>query len=159
MNSSSSVASSLQPHHRQELAVKVISKQEPVSHMARKEKVSFIIDELKIRETKLIKGIKSLRIALSNQKENLLAFAQVKDEKLANIAQRWKIPVSWVREVCLLMKKPLSPNLYRQKWNQLYKQLSEKFLQVNSGVEEAMKSTPRASSLVENLNRSMGYAL
>ncbi len=125
----------------------------------RLELMNFIIDELKIRETKVIKGIKSLRIALSNQKEDLLAFAQVLDQKLAQIAQKWKIPVSWVREVCLLMKKPMATNLYWQKWNHLYKQLSEKFLQVKSAVEKAMQSTPRASSLVENLNRSIGYAL
>ncbi len=118
----------------------------------RLELMNFIIYELTVRESKAYKGIKSLRIALSHQKENLLAFSQVLDQKLANIAQRWKIPLSWVREVCLLMKKPMTTNLYWQKWNHLYKQLSEKFLQVKSAVEEAMKSTPRASSLVENLN-------
>jgi hypothetical protein len=118
----------------------------------RLELMDFIIDELKIRETKEIKAIKSLRIALSNQKEDLLAFAQVLDEKLSKIAQKFQIPHSWVREVCLLMKKPMATNIYWQKWNQLYKQLSDKFLKVKEAVELAMKSTPRASSLVENLN-------
>ena len=50
------------------------------------------------------------------------------------------------------MKQSLATNLYWPKWNQLYKLLSEKFLPVKEAVEEAMKSTPRASSLVENLN-------
>jgi hypothetical protein len=118
----------------------------------RLELMDFIIEELKSRETKEVKGIKSLRIALSNQKEDLLAFAKVLDQKLAQIAQRFKIPNSWVREVCLLMKKSMSTNIYWQKWNQLYKQLSDKFLKVKEAVELAMKSTPRASSLVENLN-------
>ena len=40
MNSSSSVAARLQPRHRQELAVKVISLQEPISHLANTEQVS-----------------------------------------------------------------------------------------------------------------------
>ena len=44
------------------------------------------------------------------------------------------------------------PNIYWQKWNQLYKQLKAKFLPVTEAVESVMKSTPRASSLVENLN-------
>ena len=118
----------------------------------RLELMDFIIEELKIRETKESKGIKSLRIALYHQKEDLLAFAKVLDEKLTNIAQKFKIPLSWVREVSLLSKKPMTTNLYWQKWNQLYKQLSDKFLTVKQAVEEAMKSTPRASSLVENLN-------
>ena len=46
----------------------------------------------------------------------------------------------------------MSTNLYWQKWNQLYQQLSDKFLTVKQAVEEAMNSTPRTSSLVENLN-------
>ncbi len=47
----------------------------------RLELMNFIIYELTVRESKAYKGIKSLRIALSHQKENLLAFAQVLDQK------------------------------------------------------------------------------
>ena len=118
----------------------------------RMELINFIIEELKLREDDAHKGIKKLRIALSNQKEDLLAFASVLDQKLASIAQNFKIPLEQVRQVCLLTKKSLSTNVYWQKWNHLYQQLSEKFLPVKEAVESAMKSTPRASSLVENLN-------
>jgi hypothetical protein len=116
------------------------------------ELMNFIISELQHREDQTHKGIKALRIALSNQKSDLLAFAQVLDQKFGDIAQKFKISLSQVREVCFLMKKSLSTNVYWQKWNHLYKQLSEKFLSVKEAVESAMKSTPRASSLVENLN-------
>lgn len=118
----------------------------------RLELLNFIISELKQREDQAHKGIRALRIALSNQKEDLLAFAQVLDQKLADIAHKFQISVSQVRQVCLLMKKSLSTNVYWQKWNQVYQILSEKFLPVKEAVESAMKSTPRASSLVENLN-------
>ena len=40
MNPSSSVASRLQPRYRQELAINVLSKQEPISHIAKQEQVS-----------------------------------------------------------------------------------------------------------------------
>ena len=40
MNSSSSVASRLQPLQRQEIAVKVLSKQEPITQIAHQEQVS-----------------------------------------------------------------------------------------------------------------------
>ena len=40
MNPSSSVASGLPSHHRQELAINVLSKQEPISHIANQEQVS-----------------------------------------------------------------------------------------------------------------------
>nr|WP_263858231.1 hypothetical protein [Waterburya agarophytonicola] len=116
------------------------------------ELMNFIIEELKLREDKKHKGIRAIRVALSNQKTDLLAFAEVLDEKLEQIAHSFQISLSQVRKVCLLMKKSLSTNRYWQKWSQLYQQLSAKFLPVMEAVESAMKSTPRASSLVENLN-------
>ena len=116
------------------------------------ELINFIIEELELREDEAHKGIRKLRIALSNQKEDLLAFAQIIDQKLAAIAYKFQISLSQVRQVCLLMKESLSTNVYWQRWNQLYKLLSHKFLPVKEAVASAMKSTPRASSLVENLN-------
>ncbi len=111
----------------------------------RMELMNFIIEELQLRENKKHKGIKALRVALSNQKNDLLAFARILDEKLGQIAQKFQTSLSQVRSVCLLMKKSLSKDVYWQKWNQLYKQLSEKFLPVKEAIESAMKSTPRAS--------------
>ena len=118
----------------------------------RMELMNFIISELQLREDQAHKGIRKLRIALSNQKLDLLAFAEVIDEKLADIAHKFQISLFQVRQVCLLMKKSLSTNVYWQRWNQVYQLLKGKFLPVKSAVESAMKSTPRASSLVENLN-------
>ncbi len=116
----------------------------------RMELMNFIIEELELRESETHQGIRGLKIALDNQKSDLLAFAAVLDQKLAEIAHQFKISLSQVRQVCLLMKKSLSTNIYWQRWNQLYQLLSEKFLPVKEAVELAMKSTPRASSLVEN---------
>ncbi len=96
---------------------------------------------LKQREDQAHKGIRALRIALDNQKEDLLAFASVLDQKLASIAQNFQISREQVRQVCLLMKQSLSTNVYWQKWNQLYQQLSEQFLPVKEAVESALKST------------------
>ena len=118
----------------------------------RMELMNFIIEELQQREDQAHKGIRALKIALSNQKSDLLAFAEVLDQKLADIAHRFQISRFQVRQVCLLMKKSLATNVYWQKWNQVYQLLSEKFLPVKEAVELAIKSTPRASSLVENLN-------
>ncbi len=119
---------------------------------SRMELIDFITEELQLRENPAHKGIRAIRVALSNQKNALLAFAEVLDQKLADIAENFQIAPSLVREVCLLMKKSLDTNVYWQKWNQLYKQLRAKFLPITEAVESAMKSTPRASSLVENLN-------
>lgn len=60
----------------------------------RMELINFIIEELKLKEDDAHKGIKKLRIALDNQKEDLLAFAQILDQKLADIAHKFKISLS-----------------------------------------------------------------
>ncbi len=74
----------------------------------RLELMNFIIEELQVREDQAHKGIKALRTALANQKSDLLAFAEVLDQKIADIAQKFKISLSQVRKVCLLTKKSLS---------------------------------------------------
>ena len=58
MNPSSSVASALQPRHRQELAVNVLSKQESISQIAKQEQVSrkFLYQQKAIAERALNKA-------------------------------------------------------------------------------------------------------
>ncbi len=116
------------------------------------ELMEFIISELKIREEQSFQGIKAFRKALSNQRYDLLAFAQILDQKLSEIAQRFGTPVYLVRAVSLLNSKEPSTNNYWQEWNQLHSLLSHKFHHLMESVKEAMKTTPRTSSLVENLN-------
>ena len=91
-------------------------------------------------------------MALEKQRDDLLAFAGVLDEKLAGIAQDCDAPLYLVRDVCLLQRKSPSSNAYWQRWNLLRKKLAGKFQRVADAVVEAMKHIPRASSLVENLN-------
>jgi len=57
-----------------------------------------------------------------------------------------------VREVCLLHRKHDTSNAYWERWNQLHSQLSGKFHGVMEAVGQALQETPRASSMVENLN-------
>jgi hypothetical protein len=82
----------------------------------------------------------------------LLAFAGVLDQKLAAIATRFELPLQAVRDVCLLHRKPSPSKAYWERWNQLHSQLSNRFYGLMEAVGEALKQTPRASSLVENLN-------
>ena len=96
--------------------------------------------------------IRKLRKALHNQRDHLLAFAGVLDQKLAAIAAQFELPLQAVRDVCLLHRKPPTSNAYWERWNQLYSQLSSKFYGLMEAVGEALQQTPRASSLVENLN-------
>ena len=118
----------------------------------RQELFDFIEAELQQREGKSYPTIRKLRKALHNQRDQLLAFAGVLDQKLADIAHRFELPLAVVREVCLLHRKPPTSNAYWQRWNHLHTQLSSKFYGLIEAVGEALKQTPRASSLVENLN-------
>ena len=118
----------------------------------RQELFDFIETELKQREGKQYPTIRKLRKALHNQRDQLLAFAGVLDQKLAAIAIRFELPLQAVRDVCLLHRKPSTSNAYWERWNQLHRKLSSKFYGLMEAVGEALKQTPRASSLVENLN-------
>jgi hypothetical protein len=118
----------------------------------RQELFDFIESELQQRAGKQYPTIRKLRKALHNQRDQLLAFAGVLDQKLAAIAIRFKLPLQAVRAVCLLHRKHPTSNAYWQQWNQLQTQLSGKFYDVMQAVDAALKQVPRASSMVENLN-------
>ena len=118
----------------------------------RQELFDFIEIELKQRAGKQYPTIRKLRKALHNQRDQLLAFAGVLDQKLDVIAQRFELPLQAVRDVCLLHRKHETSNAYWERWNQLHHELSGKFHGLMEAVSNALKQTPRASSMVENLN-------
>ena len=118
----------------------------------RQELFDFIEAELQQRECKQHPTIRKLRKALHNQRDQLLAFAGVLDQKLAQLAEHFEMPLQAVRDVCLLHRKQPTSNAYWERWNHLHTQLSGKFYGLMEAVGEVLKQTPRASSLVENLN-------
>ena len=52
----------------------------------------FVVEELARREPEDVRRIRTLRVALQNQRDELLAFASVLDAKLADVAQAHVIP-------------------------------------------------------------------
>jgi hypothetical protein len=122
------------------------------AHKERQKLMDFIISELKIREEGSYKGIKVFRKALSKQGSTLLAFSAVLDQKLQEVAQVFDTSVYLVRSICLLTKHKTSSVDYWQEWNRLHHLLPNKFHLILEAVSEAMATTPRTSSLVENLN-------
>ena len=71
----------------------------------RQELYDFVVAELQLREVIGGKKVRVLRKALQNQRDDILGFAQVLDNKLADIAQQLKTPLNLVREMCLLFRK------------------------------------------------------
>ncbi|WP_261892588.1 hypothetical protein [Acaryochloris marina] len=121
-------------------------------HSERLELYDFIVAEFQQREHLGGKQIRVLRKALKNQRDDLLAFAKVFDDKLAEIAQRFETPLFLVRQMVRFFRKQATSEAYWRSWGDLHQMLSWKFFQLHEAIQDAMKQTPRASSLVENLN-------
>ncbi len=119
---------------------------------SRSELWDFIVAELQQREALCRHRIRPFRRALEHQKSDLLAFAAVLDDKLAEISQGFQIPLYLVRQVCLLQGQNPQELSYWNSWNQLHHQIGSQFYLLTEAVEQAMKETPRASSLDENFN-------
>jgi hypothetical protein len=118
----------------------------------RLELFDFVTTELLTRELLDSKRIRPVRVALQNQRDDLLAFAVVLDDKLEVIAQTHELPMSVVRQACVLQRKPDTSPAYWQGWCQLCSQMGAKCYAVFEAVLQAMAQTPRCSSMVENLN-------
>jgi hypothetical protein len=112
----------------------------------------FVVQELAAREPQDARRIRPVRVALQNQRDDLLAFADVLDAKLAGIAQAAGVPDARVRAACLLHRKATTSPAYWQGWGRLRSKLGSQFHAVFAAVARVMEHTPRSSSLVENLN-------
>ena len=112
----------------------------------------FIVEELAQREPGDARRIRPVRVALQNQRDDLLAFAGVLDDKLAAIACAHAISEPLVREACVLHRLPTTSSAYWQGWNRLRATMGGKFPTLFDAVTQAMAHTPRCSSLVEDLN-------
>ncbi|MDJ0717213.1 MAG: hypothetical protein QNJ54_23850 [Prochloraceae cyanobacterium] len=123
-----------------------------VDYNQRLELYDFIVEELKLREQLCAHRIRPVRTALENQREDLLAFAQILDQKLAEIARNFEVTLDVVREILSLKKISRSSLSYWELYNQFYQKLGSKFYFLVEAITQAMKDTPRASSMVENLN-------
>jgi hypothetical protein len=94
---------------------------------ARQDLFDFIVDELHRREAEDPSRIGTMRVALKNQRDDLLAFASVLDDKLAAIARAATVPDFLVRATCLLHRRPDTSGAFWQGWNRLHAAMGRKF--------------------------------
>ncbi len=118
----------------------------------RRELFDFIVAELAAREHEDARRLRPVRVALQNQRDDLLAFAGVLDEKLADIAHAHAIAEPLVREACVLHRLSTTSPAYWQGWNRLRAQTGSRFHALFAAVSRVMADTPRSSALVENLH-------
>ena len=89
---------------------------------------------------------------LENHRDDLLAFAGILDERFADVAARLNVPLFLVHAVSELKNLDKNLPLYWQQHALLQKKLRDQFHPIETSVGEIIAETPRASSLVENLN-------
>jgi hypothetical protein len=119
----------------------------------RRELFDFIVAEMKSREHLSPHRIRPVRVALENQRDQLLAFAEDIDRQLAGISQEQQVPLEDVRSVFDLGRLDPEDPLYWLKDSELWDRLGiEKYPLVCAAVDKVLDNTVRASSMVENLN-------
>ncbi len=89
---------------------------------------------------------------LRNHRTNLLAFVEVLQENLSQVAQRFAVPLTSVQALCEIEALDKRTDLYWQRTARWQNLLKGRCHPIHQAVLEAMAQTPRASSIVENLN-------
>jgi hypothetical protein len=118
----------------------------------REELYDFIVTELGRSQDDCPHRIGPLIRMLRNHRTALLAFVEVLQEKLSQVAQRFAVPLTSVQTLCEIEALDKRSDLYWQRTARWQSLLKERWYPIHQAVLEAMAQTPRASSLVENLN-------
>ena len=122
------------------------------SFSERCELYDYIVEELRAREKLCPFRIGKLATALTNQRDDLLAFAAQLDHDLQTVADEFEVSLRVVRQV--LQMQVLDPNRSRR-WKEqsrLQQQLGSRFYHLGEAVAQVARQTVRASSVIENFN-------
>jgi hypothetical protein len=112
----------------------------------------FIVTELRCRESLCPHRIGPVVRALTNQRDDLLAFATQLDRDLAGLAVEFQLPVATLREVFNLEALDLEAPSRWPREIVLRRQLGRRFFPLSEVLNELARRTVRASSIIENLN-------
>jgi hypothetical protein len=118
----------------------------------RQELYDFIVTQLQRCQGPCARRIASVAQLLGNHRTSLLAFAEVLQAKFSDIARRSGVPLATVQALCQIEALDKRSALYWQRLTPLQDLLKDRWYPIRQAVLEAMAQTPRASSLVENLN-------
>jgi len=121
-------------------------------YATRRELYDFVVAELRARHSLCPHRIAPVVSALTNQGDDLLAFAAQLDQDLAGLADRFQLPVATLREV---FNNEILDEDRPERWTRdavLRERLGNRFYAVSMAVAEVAEDTVRASSVIENLN-------
>ena len=112
----------------------------------------FVVEELRARVPLCPQRLQPVCTLLHNHRDDLLAFAARLDQDLARLAQEFQVPGAVVRAV---LEVQVLDDHDPRRWPQeaaLRQQLRGRFHGLNAAVENVVRQTVRASSVIENLN-------
>lgn len=113
----------------------------------------FVIEELRARQDLCPHRLSPLLRLLENQRDELLGFAVELDAKLAQIAQDFAVTTAIPHALAQLLNLAPSDPARWQRETQLRARLQNRnYFSIQAAVRAALADTPRASSVVENLN-------
>lgn len=112
----------------------------------------FVVEQLHHVEPQCPHRIRPVRKMLENNRDHLLGFAGILDDRLVEMAEHFNVELYLVHGICELQGRDKRQPAYWQLREQLHHTLGKLYYWVETAVIEAMSDIPRASSLVENLN-------
>ena len=112
----------------------------------------FILGELEKLAAQHPHRIESVCISLKNQKPYLLAFTKVLDEKFQAIAEEFVFPLEKIWEMCALQRCQIGSDRYAIRSLPLQDYFGNEFDDVEDAVLQALDTTERTSSMIENLH-------
>jgi hypothetical protein len=118
----------------------------------RRELFDFVVAEFRKLEKIHKHRIRAIRVKLKNQRDLLLSFADVLNDKFLHIAKQSSLSLETVWDMCALQRCKQSSDNYAIRSLPLQFQLAEKYDAVEDAVIAAMNTTEKTSSMVENLN-------
>jgi len=118
----------------------------------RRELFDFIVAEFRKLEKIHKHRIRAIRVKLKNQRDLLLAFADVLNNKFMHIAKQSSLALETIWAMCELQRCKQSSDNYAIRSLPLQFQLGEKYDAIEDAVIAAMTTTEKTSSMVENLN-------
>jgi hypothetical protein len=122
------------------------------THAERLALYDFILAELQARVPQAPTHLHKLIVYLTNQRQDLLAFAAQLDGQFAALAETFASAPDQVRELFAVQAlDPSSPQRWRRD-TVLRRDLGERYFLLSKAIEGIHRSTVRASSQVENLN-------
>ena len=112
----------------------------------------FVVTELMKLEEIQAHRIKEVRVALQNQRDQLLSFVSVLDKKFEEIAGTYTISINTVWAMCELLRCKIGGDKYAIRSLPLQDFLDGKYDAVEDAVIVALSETERTSCMIENLH-------